>query len=371
MATHEHRRRTGGRQYRRRPRHPSRDHQAGRHHPSARPGGPLVHTGQHYDANLSDALPRDRSADPDVHLGVGGPAGGSRSAMARSALDAYVPPNGAQRAVVVQGDTNAVLAAGLAANASDVPLVHIEAGLRSHDRRMPEEHNRVVADHLADLLCAPTEVNVPTCRRGDRTRPSVGDREHRDRGGHRPPAQPGRPCRRSASGSGSNRTGTSCQPSTAPRTSTCPHTLATILTQLTDIPLPVVLPMHPRTVGRVDATASASSSPTRGRGTHRLPRLPRARRRGGAAGLRLGRGPGRGLGLQAPAHRGATVHRAARGPRHLRRTRPARARHLGDGARLARRPSGTARRARRAAEPVRRRDGFGTIRGRDRRARPW
>jgi UDP-N-acetylglucosamine 2-epimerase (non-hydrolysing) len=63
-------------------------------------------------------------------------------------------------AIVVQGDTNSALAGATVANALELPLFHVEAGLRSHDRRMPEEHNRVLIDHLADMCWAPTQGNV-------------------------------------------------------------------------------------------------------------------------------------------------------------------------------------------------------------------
>src|ERR687894_652114 len=93
-----------------------------------------------------------------VELGLGGGRRGGQLGNAVAALDAHFaeePPD----VVIVQGDTTSALAGALAANANDVPLVHVEAGLRSYDRAMPEEHNRVVIDHLADLCCAPTPLN--------------------------------------------------------------------------------------------------------------------------------------------------------------------------------------------------------------------
>jgi len=120
----------------------------------------LVHTGQHYDTNLSDVFFTEFDMrTPDTFIGVGGQSRGEQIGNGTVALDNLFRSLNPS-AVVVQGDTNAVLAGSLAANANEIPLVHVEAGLRSFDRRMPEEHNRVAADHLSDLCLAPTDLNV-------------------------------------------------------------------------------------------------------------------------------------------------------------------------------------------------------------------
>jgi len=120
----------------------------------------VVHTGQHWDPGLWAAVAAEVGLPaPALSLAVGGGSRGRQVGEATTALDAaFEQRAGGLRAVVVQGDTNATLAGALAANARGLPLVHVEAGLRSRDRRMPEEHNRVLVDHLADLLCAPTTV---------------------------------------------------------------------------------------------------------------------------------------------------------------------------------------------------------------------
>lgn len=120
------------------------------------PAARVIHTGQHYDARLTDvffdAFNIGRSSEL---VGVGGKSRGDQIGLALSALE-HAFLDDLPDAVVVQGDTNSTLAASLAANARDIPLVHVEAGLRSFDRRMPEEHNRVLTDHLADLCLTPT-----------------------------------------------------------------------------------------------------------------------------------------------------------------------------------------------------------------------
>ncbi|PZF98316.1 non-hydrolyzing UDP-N-acetylglucosamine 2-epimerase [Micromonospora deserti] len=117
----------------------------------------IVHTGQHYDANLSDIFFSGLGIPaPDVHLGIGS---GSHGAQTGGVLAAIDPVLAERRPdwVLVYGDTNSTLAGALSAVKQHLPVAHLEAGLRSFNRRMPEEHNRVLTDHAADLLLAPTE----------------------------------------------------------------------------------------------------------------------------------------------------------------------------------------------------------------------
>jgi UDP-GlcNAc3NAcA epimerase len=143
----------------------------------------LVHTGQHYDASMSADFFRDlEMPEPEVNLEVGS---GSHGTMTGEMLRRLEPialehePDG----VLVYGDTNSTLAAALVAAKLSYPdgrrpwLAHVEAGLRSFNRRMPEERNRVVVDHLADLALAPTPTAMDHLRReglGDRAE-LVGD----------------------------------------------------------------------------------------------------------------------------------------------------------------------------------------------------
>ncbi|HEU4687574.1 MAG TPA: UDP-N-acetylglucosamine 2-epimerase (non-hydrolyzing) [Vicinamibacterales bacterium] len=112
----------------------------------------LVHTGQHYDADMSDRffeeleLPR-----PDAHLGVGSGSHAAQTARVMAAFDEEIAQHPADIVVVV-GDVNSTLACALVAAKRNIPVAHVEAGLRSGDRRMPEEINRVLTDHLADWL---------------------------------------------------------------------------------------------------------------------------------------------------------------------------------------------------------------------------
>ena len=118
----------------------------------------IVHTGQHYDPMLSDVFFRDLGIpEPDAHLGVGSGSHGVQTGAMLAKMDEVIEEFNPD-CVLVYGDTNSTLAAAVSAVKLHVPIAHLEAGLRSFNRQMPEEHNRVLTDHAADLCLAPTEV---------------------------------------------------------------------------------------------------------------------------------------------------------------------------------------------------------------------
>lgn len=130
----------------------------------------LIHTGQHYDENLSDVFFQDLGMRrPDVHLEVGSGTHGQQTARVMERLEAVLvqgPPGGRRyERLVVVGDVNSTMAAALAAVKLGIPVAHVEAGLRSFDRSMPEEINRLVTDTVADLLFVSEPAGLENLRR--------------------------------------------------------------------------------------------------------------------------------------------------------------------------------------------------------------
>jgi UDP-GlcNAc3NAcA epimerase len=125
----------------------------------------LVHTGQHYDDSLSSVFFSELGLQsPERELGIGGGSNTSQTARMLAALEpllAEVEPD----ATLVYGDTNSTLAGALASAQRGVPVVHVEAGMRSFDRAMPEELNRVLTDHMSELLLCASETAAENLRK--------------------------------------------------------------------------------------------------------------------------------------------------------------------------------------------------------------
>ena len=212
--------------------------------PSAR----WIHTGQHPWADLAEIASDLGIGPPDRDATVAASPPGLLGASVAAVADALTEL--APDVVVVQGDTHSTLAGALATAKLGLPLVHIEAGLRAFDRRLPEEHNRIVVDHLADLLCAPTPLAATQLAAEGiaATRIAVTGNTAVDAVHRVLPDRDERVAIRAAFDLRADEYAVATLH--RPENVDDPQTLATIVEELRDLPLPVLMPVHPRTLDR-------------------------------------------------------------------------------------------------------------------------
>jgi UDP-GlcNAc3NAcA epimerase len=133
----------------------------------------LVHTGQHFDDNMSAVFFKElQIKEPAYNLGIGGGSHAANTGRSMEAIESLIGSE-VPDFVLVYGDTDSTLAGALAAAKLCVPIAHVEAGLRSYNRNMPEEINRVLTDHVSSLLFAPTQTAVQNLAREGINGPSV------------------------------------------------------------------------------------------------------------------------------------------------------------------------------------------------------
>jgi UDP-GlcNAc3NAcA epimerase len=212
----------------------------------------LIHTGQHFDASMSDVFFQDLDLPkPHLHLNVHGLPHGAMTGRMMEGLEEYLLENRPDW-VCVYGDTNSTLAGALVAAKLNIPLAHIEAGLRSYNRQMPEEVNRVVTDHLAQLLFAPTPLAVECLQAEGMTHGVhlVGDVM----------MDAVLTYQAKANQSSTILTQNQVEPEAfylatihRPSNTDDPQRLQAILENLARLDCPVIFPIHPRTVSRIQA----------------------------------------------------------------------------------------------------------------------
>lgn len=208
----------------------------------------LVHTGQHYDANMSDVFFDELGIPkPQYNLGIGGGTHGEQTGRMLEAVEKVFLEEKPD-AAIIYGDTNSTVAGALAAAKLHIPVAHVEAGLRSFNRDMPEEINRIVADHLATWCFCPSRVSVEQLAREGVVKNvlDVGDimadavRLFAPRAAERSQI---------LEGTGIRKGEFALATIHRPVNTDDPKALATIFAAFERLPVPVVLPLHPRTRG--------------------------------------------------------------------------------------------------------------------------